>query len=447
MLGSGTQSNPFIIQTPNDLDSMRNNVARNVFWELGNDIDMSSWGNWTPIAYYDGVSWKNAFEGNFDGKGFKITNLTINITNTDGIYLGLFGQYHYGTCQNIGLENFQINTNASMGCRYSGSLIGYTYGATIRNCYAKGGNVKGQDETGGLIGKAQGGILENCYSTNNVTITTSYWGGGLLGTADTGQIINNCFAASNVSYTTSAQHNGYSGFVGYVRDGSIPFSNCFWDTQTSGQANPPKHGYNPFTGNVSGVTGKTTAEMKTQSTFTNWDFTNTWLISNDYPALKVFGVPLPPAKIQTISVVSFADNIFTVAGKVSKVTKNTESILSRLNAYVDRKLSTQRNTSSYTIPINTSVQKSTRIVRSSTQNVITFINPVHTFIERKTNTFRHLLSFMDHLDTSVSVKYPIQNKGANVYVSYVQNPSVCHFEVNMTNAYPIVNPSISEVIE
>ncbi|MFC0235659.1 GLUG motif-containing protein [Fictibacillus phosphorivorans] len=447
MLGAGTQSNPFIIQTPNDLNSMRNNVARNVYWELGNDIDMSSWGNWTPIAYYDNVTWKNAFEGNFDGKGFKVKNLTISITPNDTIYLGLFGQYHYGTCQNLGLENIQINTSRPMGNRYTGTLVGYTYGATIRNCYATGGNVKGQDETGGLIGKAQGGLIENCFSKNNVTITTSYWGGGFIGTADSGQIINNCYAAGNVSYTTSAQHNGYSGFVGYVRDGSITFSNCFWDTQTSGQANPPKHGYNPFTGNVSGVTGKTTVQMKTQSTYTNWDFANTWLISSDYPLLKVFGVPLPPAKIQTILVNSFTDNLFSTVVKASQVTKNTESILSNLNAYVDREIQRVINVSTYTLPIYTDVYKTFRTVRSSTQNVIAFINPISAVVERQTKTFKHLLSFIEGINTSINVIHPIQNRGVNAYVSYEQNPSTSHFEANLTNIYQIINPSILEVIE
>ena len=69
------------------------------------------------------------------------------------------------------------------------------------------------------------------------------------------------------------------GLVG-MGNGSVSAS--FWDTQTSG------YSYS------AGGTGKTTAEMKTLSTFTDagWDFTDTdgdaadwWMPSNAYPQL------------------------------------------------------------------------------------------------------------------------------------------------------------------
>lgn len=56
-------------------------------------------------------------------------------------------------------------------------------------------------------------------------------------------------------------------------------TNSYWDTQTSGQATS------------AGGTGKTTAQMKSQSTFTGWDFLHIWSIraavNNGYP---FFGV-------------------------------------------------------------------------------------------------------------------------------------------------------------
>jgi len=50
-----------------------------------------------------------------------------------------------------------------------------------------------------------------------------------------------------------------------------------------------------------GVTGKTTTEMKQQSTFTNWDFTNTWKIGENtsYPTFKIEEeIHEPPTAIQ-----------------------------------------------------------------------------------------------------------------------------------------------------
>ncbi|HPA94130.1 MAG TPA: hypothetical protein PLI39_09465, partial [Petrotogaceae bacterium] len=60
--------------------------------------------------------------------------------------------------------------------------------------------------------------------------------------------------------------------------------NSFWDTQTSGATSTAS-----CNGTALG-TGKTTAEMKNQNTYTGWDFTNIWAIdsskNNGYPYLK-----------------------------------------------------------------------------------------------------------------------------------------------------------------
>ncbi|MDD4804465.1 MAG: InlB B-repeat-containing protein, partial [Candidatus Pacebacteria bacterium] len=52
------------------------------------------------------------------------------------------------------------------------------------------------------------------------------------------------------------------------------FTSTYWDTQTSGTTTSAKG------------TGKTTAEMQTQSTFSEWDFTNVWVM-NGYPILRM----------------------------------------------------------------------------------------------------------------------------------------------------------------
>jgi hypothetical protein len=71
------------------------------------------------------------------------------------------------------------------------------------------------------------------------------------------------------------------GLIGEIGlSGGLPttdVSDCFWDTQTSGQSTS------------AAGTGKTTAEMKTLSTFTDagWDFTDIWeMPTSDYPRLQ-----------------------------------------------------------------------------------------------------------------------------------------------------------------
>jgi len=77
------------------------------------------------------------------------------------------------------------------------------------------------------------------------------------------------------------------GLVGYL---STDIANCFWDTQTSGTSD----GVGSVNPDPAGVTGKTTAEMKTLSTYTlaEWDFSATdgdpadwWMPANGYPQL------------------------------------------------------------------------------------------------------------------------------------------------------------------
>jgi hypothetical protein len=111
---------------------------------------------------------------------------------------------------------------------------------TISNCYATGAVSGGYCVAGGLAGKnGAGATITNCYSAG--AVSAEYHAGGLVG--------------SNYSTLTAS----------------------FWDTETSGQSASD------------GGTGKTTAEMKTQSTFTDagWDFADTWEMPTDsYPRLR-----------------------------------------------------------------------------------------------------------------------------------------------------------------
>jgi hypothetical protein len=77
MAGNGTEQNPYIIRTVEDLDNIRNKLS--AYYELGCDIDASNtrfWDNghgWTPIGDWGNCGFKNVL----DGKGHKITGLYI----------------------------------------------------------------------------------------------------------------------------------------------------------------------------------------------------------------------------------------------------------------------------------------------------------------------------------------------------------------------------------
>lgn len=338
MLGNGTQTDPYLISTPEDLNAIRNNL--NAYYELTNDIDMSAWENWMPIA----PSTTNRFEGYIDGKGHKIINLKI-ISNAEfAAFIGnARGDVSNGYIKNLGLENVYVESDKNNVA----GLVAVNFKTTITNCYVTG-TIKNISPTayytGGIVGK-QYGLIENCFTDCNV-IGGNDTGGfvGLLPN-DTA-ILKNNYTKSKVSGQINT-----GGFYGDINTnaGKRPtlVSNYFDKTiaQTTNYQ-------------TSGVVGKTADEMKQQSTYVGWDFKNVWYMDSQtgYPTLRVFA-NIPKAKKEIITVNSHSLPIKSNVTKNKKSTISTQSILSPVNAYIKRKSRTTRDIRTYTLPINTSVKK------------------------------------------------------------------------------------------
>lgn len=322
--GSGTQELPYLISNASELYWISQNSASwNKYFEQTSHIDLSMtkyWyegAGWLPI----GVDISNSFTGSYDGKGYIIDGLTVNRPNTGNV--GLFG--HVGnstattTIKNLGLTNVEVR-----GARGAGSLIGRVTGqvnTVVSYCYADGGIVVGDGATGGLVGTfnsymetpsraqaahfprliysyaninvsysgkvdagkdkfgglagcGQKGTIENSYAMGSVTADGCDRVGGLAGCIDLEGKVENVYSTGQVSGSNATQIGGLVGRLG----SGVPSLYNFWDTQTSGQA-------------TSAVgDGKTTSEMKTQGTYTGWNFTTIWNISssinNGYPYLR-----------------------------------------------------------------------------------------------------------------------------------------------------------------
>jgi hypothetical protein len=137
--------------------------------------------------------------------------------------------------------------------------------------------VNGEGYAGGLIAFNVGGSVTNCYSTGDVSGAGEV--GGLVGRNDATASITKCYSTGLVS----GLGDNIGGLVG-SNNGS--WSHCFWDIDTSSTTD----GVGNEDPDPSGVTGKTTAQMQTQSTFTGWDFTTpVWMMLReyeDYPRLE-----------------------------------------------------------------------------------------------------------------------------------------------------------------
>ena len=171
----------------------------------------------------------------------------------------------------VGTNNSEINTcyatGQVSGVDHVGGLAGYNeFNATISESYASGPVHGAGNNVGGLVGiTGFNATIIKSYATGPVHGTGNNIG-GLVG-RHVGAIIN-CYAAGVIMGTVNV-----GGLVG-ENLGTV--SDSFWDTESSGQASS------------GGGTGKTTAEMKQQATFSGWGFVSTWGIFENvsYPLLR-----------------------------------------------------------------------------------------------------------------------------------------------------------------
>lgn len=279
--GSGTILDPYQIRNCVDLQNMTFDLSANYTLMKNIDCDVAPFN--TSAGFNPVGNNINLFTGSFDGEDFTITGLFIY---RPGVYfVGLFGETSSSSAiSNVGLVDVDIT-----GQNWVGGLVGSNNG-DISNSYSTG-RVDSGSRTGGLVGRSTGDI-SNSYSTSRVI--GNWRAGGLVG-RNTGDISN---SYSNGNVTGNQQVGGLAGLNegdisnsystgsvignivgGLIGDNTGTCTDSFWDNETSGQSNDNC---------LSGSTGLPTLQMKTQSTFTNWDFTNIWDIDegNDYPRFQ-----------------------------------------------------------------------------------------------------------------------------------------------------------------
>ncbi|MBP7053916.1 MAG: hypothetical protein KBE65_23125 [Phycisphaerae bacterium] len=282
--GSGTSADPYLISDALDLGAVTYHNP-SAHYRLVAPIDLS------------GIRWAApvipSLRGVFDGNGVAVSHLTIQGAG----YLGLIGMVCPGAeVRDLGV----VDCNIVGSAMEVGGVVGSNAG-TLRRCYSTGEVRNTAQRTGGLVGYGWGGVIQ-CFSTCRV-IGSGMYVGGLVGCAsgvvadcysqgvvqgtmlvgglvgDAPHIMTRCYSASAVSST----EGGAGGLCGSSLSEGV--TSCFWDVEASGQT----------TGRY--AVGKTTAEMRTASTFLNagWDFVgetangteDIWWIreGQDYPRL------------------------------------------------------------------------------------------------------------------------------------------------------------------
>jgi hypothetical protein len=173
-----------------------------------------------------------------------------------------------------------IGGAVNVGGLIGGTSWNNTYYPTliISKSYVLATTVRGNTSVGGIIGLRVGsGSVRDVFATSTISGLTgaSSSHGGIVGNDQWGRTYTRAYFAGVMTTTNKTNYGGLGGYS----HASTTFTDCFWDTTVSGVANANG------TGGVGG-TGKTTAQMQAQATFTNYDFATVWQISaGAYPTL------------------------------------------------------------------------------------------------------------------------------------------------------------------
>jgi len=175
---------------------------------------------------------------------------------------GLIGEVGAGTT--LVTDSYATgNVTTSGSGSYAGGLVGILRAGAITQSFASGDVDSGSsvDATGGLVGQAQANV-SNSYATGSVSGSLNV--GGLIGTAAS-MTLEDSYSTGAVS-GVGAQVGGLLG-----KQSGTTASNSFWDTDTSNKEDSALEG-------AGQVTGETTANMKTLSTFSDatWDIGDGW---------------------------------------------------------------------------------------------------------------------------------------------------------------------------
>jgi len=171
-----------------DLDAVRDTLDGSYI--LMNDLDSTTDGyeelasptanggmGWQPIGTRSAP-----FTGSFDGQGYEICDLFINLPEEGPVphlfsnneCVGLFGAVgEGGRIEDVGVVNADVTGFVSVG-----GLVGEIEHGIVSNSYVTG-SVTGYKDVGGLVGRSYDGTVSNSYSTGSVTGDEN--AGGLAG--------------------------------------------------------------------------------------------------------------------------------------------------------------------------------------------------------------------------------------------------------------------------
>ncbi|MBQ7168511.1 MAG: putative Ig domain-containing protein [Synergistaceae bacterium] len=301
---SGTEADPYVIDTNADLVALRDRVnagteSGDMWYKLTQNLNISAMTDWESI----GNSESNPFTGHFDGNNLSI-HVNINRGNSYGngaLFMRLNAEADTyavknltvsGTVQGPQVAGIAVLLDSGIveGCKFNGTVTGYRnaqnatslaggiverIGAsgTIRECSVtaeitsstQGTNwwsaLDATSYAGGIAARMTGGNIENCtvaassegiYASPNPGsgYTLTAYAGGIVGYANIAsfEAIKECTFSGKVS---SKQYAG--GIVGYIEGGNIQNNHVTADANSASEVKATS-----YAGGIAGRIGEST---------------------------------------------------------------------------------------------------------------------------------------------------------------------------------------------
>ena len=251
LMGSGTELDPYLVSSENDLAFVANQVNGSVtsyageYFKLTSDLDLGGH-KWTPIGDNKSTGF---FSGTFDGDGHTVYGLNVytNPDDKNALYGGVFGRVDSGVVKNLTVEGAKI-----VSFKYAGAVVGNLTAkadaapAAVINCHAINCDIRGT-QIGGIVGRSstsgapKGHLQITGCSSNSVTLghlnledfpnlsvsLGDHFVGGIVGAVGS-TVVSGCFVTNmtaNVHGTGFAPAGGIIGVFGADK-ASGDINNC-----------------------------------------------------------------------------------------------------------------------------------------------------------------------------------------------------------------------------
>ena len=236
-VNDGTESDPFIIEAPEQLDHVAELIrdhkqeediwgyrwpeyATNCYYVLGNDIqytyESDNDNNFTAIGTLD-----NPFEGHFDGDGHTISGIRIFMggksTSTDNNQ-GLFACIGSTVGSSAEVKDVTLDDCRITGYKNVGGIAGRNKG-TITGCRVTNtvtiNAVSSTANNHGGIAGSNTGTIQNCISSANVIsdpdLNSLWYYGGIVGNNGSYILKGNKVLGATVTSTSNGTHGAIAG--------------------------------------------------------------------------------------------------------------------------------------------------------------------------------------------------------------------------------------------